>query len=339
MKLQRLPFFAALLSVMLLTGGCAGKTVYEPKKVDAEVKGVQKLDKGIRSVVREGAVLDKKSVVTKKSGVIENILPSGFHFINESDGNIIVGNDDGKLEILSKTTKKPIFSKDFGQPVVSATQKGSLLALVLADNTIVLYDIRSDTERYRESLGKVITIDARAANPVFINDLIVFPTLDGRLLIMDSNKKIVLRDVALSDKDLFNNVIFLEVHGNILVAATASKVIVITPKRIYTYSADVKDILYVGHDIYVFTKGGKIIHLNEQLQKVEEKDFEYANFVAVAEMNGKLYGVERQGYLIEMDRKLGNVTIKELDDEVEKPSIIAKDVLYIGDKAIDLKVQ
>jgi outer membrane protein assembly factor BamB len=326
-----------ILTALLMTSGCAGKNVYEPKKVDAEVKVTQKLDRGVKNVVREGAVLDKKDVVTRKSGVITGILPKGFYFINESEGNIIVGNDDGKLEIISKSTKKPLFTTTFEQPVVSATQKGNLLAAVLSDNTIVLYDIKADSERYRESLDKVITIDARAANPVFINDLIVFPTLDGRLLIMDSNKKVVLRDVAISDKELFNNVIFLEVHGNILVAATSSKVIVITPKRIYTYAADIKDILYVGHNIYIFTKGGKVIQLNEQLQKVEERDFEYANFVAVAEMNGKLYGVEREGYLIEMDRKLGTVNIKALDDEVEQPSMIAKDVLYIGDKAISLK--
>ncbi len=329
--------FAGAAVVLILTAGCAGKSVYEPRKVDAEVKATGTLERGIRDVVREGAVIDAKSVVTKESGVIADILPAGFHFINESDDAVIVGNDDGSVEIIAKESKKPLFTKRFDQPVVSATLKGNLLALVLADNTIVLYDIKADTERYREALEKVITIDARAANPVFINDLIVFPTLDGRLLIMDSNKKVILRDVAISDKALFNNVIFLKVHGNTLVAATASKVIVITPKRIYTHSADIKDILYIGDRIYIFTKGGKVIQFDERLQKVQERDFEYANFVAVAEMNGKLYGVERQGYLIEMDRKLGNVTVKALDDEVEKPSFIAGGVLYIGDKSIPLR--
>ena len=143
--------------------GCVGKTVYEPKKVDAEVKAGKSLKHGIHNVVREGAVLDKKSVVTRKSGMIEAILPSGFYFINESEGNIIAGNNNGEVQIISKTTKKPLFSKKFAQPAVSATQKGDLLALVLADNTIVLYDIGADSERYRESLGKVIAIDARAA--------------------------------------------------------------------------------------------------------------------------------------------------------------------------------
>jgi len=335
MKTIRL--LCTILLVAFVTVGCAGKKVYEPEKIDTKLKNAKSLQKGLQNVVREGATFGENDVVTKKSGVIKGILPKGYTFINENTKSIIVGDDNGNLEIISKESKEPIFSTKFAQPVVSATQKGNLLALVLADNTIVLYDIKADQERYREKLEKVIAIDARAANPLFLNDLIVFPTLDGRLLIMDSNKKVVLRDVAISDKDLFNNVIFLEVHDNILVAATASKVIVITPKRIYTYAADIKDILYVGHDIYIFTKGGKIIHLNEKLQKVEEKEFEYANFVAVAEMNGKLYGVEKHGYLIEMDRKLGNVKVKALDDEVEAPSLIAKDHLYIGNKDITIQ--
>ncbi len=318
-----------------ISGGCVGKKVYEPKQIASEVSKVRSAPEGIHNVVREGATIGN-DVVTRRSGRIENVLPKGFYFINESSDALIVGNDDGRLEIISKTTRKPLFTKDFGLPVVSATLHNNLLALVLSDNTIVLYDIGADKERYRESLEKVIAVDARAANPVFLNDLIVFPTLDGRLLIMDKNKKIVLRDVAISNKPLFNNVIFLEVHGNILVAATASKVIVITPRQIYTYTADIKDLLYIGHDIYLFAKDGRVIHLNEKLQKVEEKAFEYANFVAVAEMNGKLYGVEKQGYLIEMDRRLGNVRVRKLEDEVEKPSFIAKGVLYIGKKRITL---
>ncbi len=329
-------YLAVAIAGVWLVTGCAHKNTYEPVRVDAKIKNEKKLQQGIHHVVREGAMLGRNHVVTKKSGKLGIKAPKGFLFVNVSDNKSIFADDNGNLKILSPKGDL-LFQKQFSQPVISATLQGNLLAAVLADNTIVLYDIRSDSERYREALGKVIAIDARAANPVFINDLIVFPTLDGRLLIMDSNKKVVLRDVAISDKELFNNVIFLEVHGNILVAATASKVIVITPKNIYTYSADIKDILYVGHDIYLFSKSGKVIHLNERLQKVEESDFEFANFVAVAEMNGKLYGVEKNGYLIEMDRQLGNVKVRALDDEVEAPVLIAGDKLYIGDKEITLK--
>ena len=327
---------APLFVLMLLVGGCAHKNIYEPVKVEGEVSTPHALPKRIHHVVRTGAMLGSDTALSKKSGKITGVVPKGFHFINESDEKIIVADNDGNLRILDPKNGKVTFTHTFSQPVISAALQKNLLAMVLADNTIVLYDTQADRERYREALGKVIAIDARAANPLFINDLIVFPTLDGRLLIMDSNKKMVLRDVAISDKELFNNVIFLEVHGNVLVAATASKVVVITPKDIYTYSADIKDILYLGHDIYLFSKSGKVIHLNERLQKVDETDFEFANFVAVAEMNGKLYGVEKNGYLIEMDRNLGNVRVRRLDEEVEAPIIIARDKLYIGDKEIQL---
>ncbi len=326
-----------LLLVLLFAGvGCAGKKVYEPQKVDAKISKADTLKQGLHHVVREGAMIGSDRIVSKKSGVVNLVLSAGYTFVNECDGRFAIADDSGNLAIVNREGKS-LFHATFSQPVVSAMCRNHLLAAVLADNTILLYDMNAKREIYREAPGKVVAIDARAANPVFINDLIVFPTLDGRLLIMDSKTKTVLRDVALSDKPLFNNVIFLEVHDNILVAATATKVLVITPRNIYTYSADVKDILYVGHDIYLFTKGGKVIHLNEKLQKVEEHDFEFANFVAVAEMNGKLYGVEKNGYLIEMDRSLGSVRVKALNEKVEAPVLIAKDKLYIGDRVISLQ--
>lgn len=324
-------------ALLLLGSGCAHKNVYEPAVVNAKAPRPAPLKKGLHNVVREGAMLGSRSVVTKKSGIIKDMLPKGYYFVNESEGKIIVADSDGHLQIRDKADGSVRFSAAFSAPVVSAALHGNLLAMVLSDNTIVLYDIRARRERYREALGKVIAIDARAANPVFVNDLIVFPTLDGRLLIMDSHSDTILRDVALSDKEFFNNVIFLQVHDNILVAATASKVVVITPTDIYTYQADIKDILYLGHDIYLFTKDGKVIRLNEKLKKIEEKDFEFANFVAVAEMNGKLYGVEKGGYLIEMDRHLGDVRVKALEEDVEQPVLIAGGKLYIGDKVIPLQ--
>ncbi len=328
-----LTFLLAIFSV-----GCANKTIYEPKSTDGKIKYNKTIKNAVlKNVVREGAMLSDLKVVTKEEGVIELVLPKGFLFVNENDNSVIAADEEGNLKIFSKDGYKESFSKKFDAQVISASLKGSLLALVFSNNSIMLYDIKTDKVLYQEQLDKVIAVDARAANPIFLNDIIIYPTLDGRLLIMDSIRKTVLRDVAISDKELFNNVIFLKVYDNILVAATASKVIVITPENIYTYTEDIKDILYIGHDIYLFAKSGKVIHLDEKLQKVSEKDFEFANFIAVASMGDKLYAVEKNGYLIEMDRSLSNIKVKKLDDEVESASIFANGVLYIGDKEIKLR--
>ena len=329
-----------LLPFMLVVfnSGCANKTIYKPKSIDGKIK-YEKNPKtsSIKNVVREGAILSDSGVVTKRGGIIALTLPKGFSFVNENRDFVIVANQDGDLKIFSKNGYKETFSKKFDTQVVSASLKGSLLALVFASNSIMLYDIKADKALYSEQLDKAIAVDARAANPLFLNDLIIYPTLDGRLLVMSSVAKSILRDVAISDKELFNNVIFLKVNDNTLVAATASKVIVITPKNIYTFKQDIKDILYVGHDIYLFAKSGKVIHLDEKLQKIGEKDFEFANFLAVASVGDKLYAVEKNGYLIEMDRKLSNIKIKKLDDEIETACMFADGVLYVGNKKIKLR--
>ncbi len=335
MKIEYL--FFLLISAALFLGGCANKTIYEPKSTQGKVGYDTTLKSGgIKSVVREGAMTYDNRVVTKKEGVLNLKLPKGFSFVNESGGYIIAADENGSMKIFSKENQE-IFSKNYGKNIVAASLKGDLAALVFSDNSIMLYDIKSDKVLYEEALEKVIAIDSRAANPIFLNDIIIYPTLDGRLLIMDLTRKTVLRDVAISDKELFNNVIFLKVSNNILVAATASKVIVITPKNIYTYKEDIKDILYIGKDIYLFAKSGKVIHLDEKLQKINESDFEFANFVAVASIGDKLYGVENNGYLIEMDKKLSNIKVKKLKDKVKKASIFAHKALYIGDKVINIK--
>ncbi len=335
MRFYKISFF--LFLGMIFLSGCVHKSIYEPVKVEGNVKNISAMKKHLFNVVREGAMLSNGDIITKRSGIVHLEIPKGFSFINETKNAIIVANSEGDIKIYSKPNHKLIFSKKFDNAIVSATLKDNYLAVVLENNNILLYDIKSDKTLYREALEKVITIDARAANPLFLNDLIIFPTLDGRLLIMQSDKKVVLRDVAISDKELFNNVIFLKVNDNKLVAATASKVIVITPQNIFNYKASIKDILYLGHKIYLFGKNGTVTLLDESLKKLDERTFEFANFLAVGAVGDRIYMVEKQGYVISMDKNLKNIKIQKLDDEIESSVLIAKGILYTDDKAIKLK--
>ncbi len=334
MNLVKITFFS-LFSLFFLSG-CVHKSIYEPVKVQGSVKNISAMKKHLYNVVREGGMLTNGDIITKRSGLIHFEVAKGFSFINETKNAIIVANSDGGLKIYSKPNYKLMFSKKFDNAIVSATLKDNYLAAVLENNNILLYDIKADKVLYREALEKVITIDARAANPLFLNDLIIFPTLDGRLLIMQSDKKIVLRDVAISDKNLFNNVIFLKVNNNKLVASTASKVIVITPKNIFSYKAAIKDILYIDHKIYVFGKNGTVTLLDESLKKLDGRAFDFANFVAVGFVGNRIYMVEKQGYVISMDRDLKNIKVQKLDDEIEGSVLIAKGILYTDDKSIKL---
>ncbi|MGM9095520.1 hypothetical protein ACTFEA_02795, partial [Campylobacter jejuni] len=83
--------------------------------------------------------------------------------------------------------------------------------------------------------------DSRTANPIFLDNIIVYPTLDGKILILSRNNLQVIKDVVISAENFFNNVIHLSVIGDKLIAATAKKIIVVSPARTLYLDADIKD--------------------------------------------------------------------------------------------------
>ncbi len=323
------------VSVFLLVS-CASKKEFEPKKVDRKLAYSKTVNSKLFDVARDGATYQNGKVITKK-GILDIKIPKNFRFVNFCENLLIVTSNKGDMQIISKD-KKVLFKKEFSSSLMSATLDKNLLALVLANNTIMLYDIKEDRLIYKEPLAKVAALDARLANPIFINDLVIFATLDGRLLFMNSAKKVILRDVAISNKSLFNNVIFLKVDdkGQNLLAATSSKAVLINPKSIFNKSIDIRDIIYENSNVYIFTKSGRIVLLDEKLEILKELKFPYAIFSSVFS-NGKLYAVERTGYLIEIEKDLNSSRVSSLPEGIEGSVFCANKKIYVDTNIINIK--
>ncbi len=324
-----------ILALSLLFIGCSSRKYYEPKKVDADIGYNKTMKSALADVSRDGATYQNGQVISKNGGLLTIMIPSGFRFVNRSDEKVVITSGSGEVKVLGDSGKV-VFEKNFPQQLVSAALKNNLLAMVFGDNMIMLYDIQANQMIYKEPLASVVAVDARLANPVFLNDLVVFATLDGRLLIMDSTKKVVLRDVAISNKALFNNVMFLNVQNNILIAATSSKIIAIDPKSINNISIDVKDIIYKNRKVYVFTKSGRVVMLDEKLKKLKELKFQYALFSSVFDSD-KLYAVERKGYLLEIENDLSSYRVIKMPDEIKSSLFVSGNRIYFDDKYIDIK--
>ncbi len=323
-----------LLIAVLLLGGCSSKSKYQPEKVTSTLKYDTSLHASLRDVSREGATYNNGMVISQKRGLLKFKIDKNFRFIYDSGRAILIADNTGAVKIVAKG--KTLFEHQFDFAISSAAFRGNIIAAVLSNNTLVLYDMKAKKQLYAEALEPTFANDARLANPLFLNDLIIFPTLDGRLLVMDGRKKVILRDVAISDKELFNNVIFLEERNDILVAATASKVIVINPRTIKTMRIDVKDIIYDKQAVYIFTKTGKVILTDLDLKVLKEKKFPFAMFSAVMRAK-KIYAVEKSGYVIEMDKNLENVKVHALQNEISKPVFAFRDRLFLGSEFIKLK--
>ncbi len=323
-----------LLFSLLLFSACSSKSQYLPKSVASSLKYSADMKSKLRTVSRDGATYANGMVISNKRGLLQKKLEKDFRFVYDSGSRILVSREDGLVRVLKDGERR--FEHHFDFALSSGAIQGNLLAAVLSNNTLILYDMQADKEIYKEALEPTFANDARLANPLFLNDLVIFPTLDGRLLIMNVARKVILRDIAISNKKLFNNVIFLAQKNNILVAATASKVIVIDPRRIYTKAIDVKDLLYDSNRLYIFTKTGKIVLTDLKLDVKKEVEFPFAIFSAVMGTD-RLYAVEKSGYLIEIDKNLENTKVYALPSEINKPVFVFKNRLFFGQHFLKIK--
>lgn len=316
----------SLLVLLFVVSGCGTKRQYfEPETLSGKVSYDGSLPASIVDAVRDGATLANGQVVTKK-GVSTVALPEGFVYLAEDKGRYVATSKCGALQIVD-TNKKVLFSKECNLSVASAALKNNLLALVLGSNELVLIDINDGKEMLHLKQDDVYVLDSRIAAPYFLGDLIVFPTLDGKLVIVDEQTKKPIRDVVVSNEKFFGNVIYLQVLGDRLVAATKSKVVSISPKAISFLEADIKDVIVLENRIYVFTKDGRVMLSNADLKVLKERKFPFATFAGTI-YGDFIYMIEKGGYVIATDLDLITTNVYKLPDEIESHIFTTGDTLY-----------
>lgn len=330
----RLRNAAWALSVVLMTAGCSSKSLFEPQDISGKVSFDHKLPAPMAKVYRDGALLENRQVVTP-DGLSQATLPAGYDYLSETNGTIVSSNGQGDILLIDAATKKERHIAG-DEPLVAAKYDSSgLIAGMTRDNTAVILDIDANKTVFRQKGGKAIAIDRRVANPVFLSDLAIIPTLDGKLLIVDKHSGKLIRDMALSNEEFFNNVIFLDVIGNRLIAATGSKVMSITPRTMNTINQDIRDVLFVHDGVYILTKDGQVILTDADLKVIKSRKFQFAHFVGG--IHGKyIYALEKEGYVIALNAQLTSSNTFKTDTDFDGPVFASKDKIFAGDKIFEL---
>lgn len=319
---------------ILFFSGCGTKRQnFEPKDLSYSIHYDGTLPAELVDVTRSGATLKNGQIIT--SDGLQNIkLPQGYVFLNSDNGRYLATSKCGELIIVDKDSKI-IYKRKFDHSIASAVLKGSKVALVLSSNTMVLLDIKENKILISNQQDNVYALDSRIAAPHFLDSLIIFPTLDGRLVIVDTQSYKVIRNIIISDEKFFGNVIYLGVLGNRLVAATNKKVVSINPKSMKTLNENVKDVIVLKGRIFVFTNDGTVILTNEDLKILKRKKFTFAVFAGV--IYGKyIYMIERGGYLIATDIDLISANVYKIPDEISTYLYFTKDEFYYKDKYFKL---
>lgn len=321
---------ASVITLLIFTG-CSGKKYFEPENTKNDLKVVElDMPDTIKSMNRSGATLNDNSFITK-NGVSKVKLPEGFSFINTTeDGKVIATNYKDKILIGDKELP-------FKEPVIGATVKGDKLALIYSNNTLELIDLKLNKTLFKDYLPLSLANDTRTTNPYFMGNLILFPTLNGKVVIISALTNESVKNIAVDPDGKFNNIIFLHVieSSQTLIVATPNKVVSISPKEILAKDYELRDIVVNEQDVYIATIDGQIIKLTSTLNEVAKKKYKYAKIHALAFSNS-LYAVESQGFMINISEDFINDTVYKFGFDNEKRMIAIGDKIFFDSSYITL---
>ncbi|WP_299548551.1 hypothetical protein [uncultured Helicobacter sp.] len=327
--------FLGTISALILSG-CGSKYYFEPKEdsIKGKVSYNGQIPADIKSIVRNGATLKSGHFITK-NGEISNIrLKRDMQYLNESE-KFYITQFKKSLVLINKNDQQETAITLESIPV-SAAMDDKLIAMIFDTNTIAIYDLDLMQIVYRQENVSAPANNTLIAAPYFLSDIVVIPTLDGKLIVVDKTSMRLVRNIVVNGDKFFNNVIFLEAIGNRMVAATPKRIISVSPNVINTFDSNIKDILFFEDRIFIFSSEGEIILTDKDLNEIRRKKFPFAHFSATN--HGKdIVVLETQGYMILVDDDLQTSTIKKLPSKISTPTFSASDKIFIKDRFFNIQ--
>lgn len=321
-------FAVLLLSFVLVVfvmNGCSSKKYFQ-SDTKLTIKFDSKLPSKIIHSSRNGAVLKNNDVLDNKGEVLLTIKPSQ-KFLTKS-GEYYLLQEGCKDLIIIDSKQESMQNIPFEKCVASASLKGNLIALVSTENTIMLVDINNKKEIFSQKLSPVIAINSLNVPPLFEKNMVIFPTLDGRILIYNTSTKNIIKDILIQSDKFFNNIIYLYAHENLIIAATPKRIsTILGNNKTFNYDGNFNDMLVHNNRLFVLSSDGKVIELDNTLKVLREVNLEYAKFASIVIKDNKLYTLDRHKHLIEVD-------LQSFEPTIYKVSLPAKKYIFYTNDSI-----
>lgn len=328
-------FVYLLVSFLIVLSGCSSKEVYTPKQVAGDWDKESSIEDNIVDRAYSAAKLDNNKVLSKE-GVLPVKIAEEKRVLGVSDGWVMSVSIDGNLSMVSQ--QDPTHKKEFvlNNTVASAAVKDNTLAVLFANNEMALYDLQSKKLLFKEQGGDATTTDMRIEEPYFIDDLVIFPTLDGKIVVVNKEIKARLRSAIISTGENFNNVIYMSMIDNKIIVATRYKILSLSrQERRSKY--DVRAMCDDGKTLFVATLGGRIISLTPDLQVIHKLKLPFAHILGMIADGKKLYLLEKEGYMIVVDKDTFDYKVYESDFSDDGFAFVGDKVFYVDDTKISIK--
>ena len=322
-------FFILTFTVFV---GCAGKQYYEPKEVEGNFNTKTTVTPAyIKSINAIGATLDNNMFIDN-IGLSKISLPKGYSFINNSNNKILIANKTKELKVLdtNETFK-------FKSNVIAASIKDNLIALVFSNNAIGLYDKNSKRFKLKKYSKPISLNDTRIAMPIFLDKIILYPTLDGKVIVANIKSSKVVKTLTIDPNNEIKNIILLKAIDDTLIAASSNVILslkdgIVHKKEFFIQSYAIKDKF-----IYIAALDGTIMKLDLNLKIINKKKFKFAKFQAIAIGKNDIYAIESQGYMVKISNDFKSIKTYYLPFEEDEKIFTNNNKVYLEDKLIKVK--
>lgn len=322
-------FYIAAFFLIFFTG-CSSKKYYEPDETQSFKQKTTDLDSKIIDINNDGATLENTSFLSKK-GILENTKPS-YKFLNYINDTVLASDSNATIYIKNDTIDTVL---PFDKNIVSASISKNLLAFGAVDNSLTLYDLDTQKVLFKEYSKQSSINNVKIANPIFLNSVVLYPTLDGKVIIVDLKTNAIIKTINIDPQSDINNIIFLKDIGQSLVAATTNKLFTFINGRSNIKDLDIQSVIIHENYIYVATLDGQIIQYDLALNELNSKKFKFAKIVALA-YGSSLYALESQSYLLKITPDFKDVTVYDFSFDEEEKVIAIDNKIYFEDEYIEL---
>ncbi|HIP11335.1 MAG TPA: hypothetical protein EYG73_01320 [Arcobacter sp.] len=316
---------------ILLFSACSSKKYFEPKDTHGSIDAQEIVTPAyISNINAIGGTLDNNMIVDKV-GISKDKLPLGFSFLNNINGLILAANKSKELLILDKNE-----TLKFKSNVIAASLQDDLIALVFSNNSIGIYDNKNKVFKLKKYYKHSFLNDTRIAMPLFLNKIILFPTLDGKIIIVDKSTNKITKTLTVDPQSDVKNIILLKTINNAMIAASPNKIITLNNGDIKTKEFFIQSYTLDDEFIYIASLDGTIYKFDLSLNIINQKKFKFAKFQALA-IGQYLYAVESQGFIIRLSKDFKDSKVYKFAFEEDEKMFAHKNKLYIENKLLILK--
>jgi hypothetical protein len=322
----------SLLTLWIFTG-CSSKQYYAPQ--ESSLFGI---DKQIITTPAYISNINAHGATTRDNRIINNFgissftLPEGFEYLNNSQNGILSGNKMGDIFISESNT-----TINFRVNAIAASLQENLLALLFSDNSYGVYDINESKFKIKEYQQAQYINDTRIAAPVILNKIILFPTLDGKITIIDKESFKVTRTLMIDSQNDIKNIILLKTIGDTLVAATGNKIVSLNKGKYTTKEMIISNYFINDEYIYLALLDGTVVKLDFDLNILASKKFKFAKFHAISlDKKGDIYLIETQGYIIKMSNNFDDEKVYNFPFYDDEKVYVNGDKIYFENKLLKL---